>query len=594
VRRLTAIVKKFKNLELAKKLIWINFLLIVLPLSIMSVISFSSFSGTMEDKIGNFQSQITEQVTANLDTYMNELDRLSLMPYQYPEVMKFLSTPKEPNRDMTLEQIEYLNTFVGQVFINGRIDIVSVSLFGEKGAGYMVLPETQYMTAFQLEQQSDWLSKTRGNQGKVTFIGTHEVKARGNVYQLFSVARQLRNFETNESVGYILIDIEPTIIRDILSEVNLENNANLYITDENGKLIASQQKFMELPQQLGTLNGSGLKKIDLFGKRQLVTYYTSPVTGWTTIGIVPVDELLEDTYLVRNTIIIISSICFGLALIASVVIAIRITNPIRRLGRLMKRVENGDLKVVFPIHTEDEIGQLGSAFNRMVAELSELGYRLYETELREKDAQISALQSKINPHFLYNTLGSISMFAEVEGNKEVVQMTNSLSKLLRYAISGTKDKVQFHEELEHVKGYMVIQKIRYEDRLHFEVDIDEELLHYYVIRLFLQPIVENAINHGIDRGNGQGRIQLVGNKEADRMILKVIDNGHGMTSEKLELLRNRLRNKTDAEGPTGNGLINVHRRIILQYGEAYGLDLESMPYSGTKVTITLPLMTTKE
>lgn len=370
----------------------------------------------------------------------------------------------------------------------------------------------------------------------------------------------------------------------------------LYLTDQSGEIVVGKDRSEPFERTIMPFEsnlGEGVIHSKLSGEKQLVSYVQSSITKWTTVGIVPVSELMKDSLLIRNSIMLFGIISVGLAMLMSVFLAFRITEPLRSLIKLMRKVERGDLLVSFPVKQWDEVGHLGKAFNTMVSKLSELGYLLYETEIREKDAQIAALQSKINPHFLYNTLGSISMYAEVEGNQEVVTMTNNLSKLLRYSLSGQKEHVNLGDELNHVRGYMTIQKMRYEDRIDFQLENDEALLACRVIPLIIQPIVENAINHGIDKGVGSGKITLSYKIEDALLRIVIEDDGIGMTQEQLGAIRRRLMFTKDLGGKSGNGLLNVHRRIVLHYGESYGLMLESMPYQGLKVVMTLPVVLKK-
>lgn len=578
----------FGNLALARKLILVQVLLIVLPLGAMGIFAFQSFAAKMEEQVGKYQLQTLKQVTLNIDTYMNELNRLSLMPYQYQEILDFLASSRKPGEPLTLAEIGQLNSFVSKVFLNGRVDIMGISLYGARGASYVVLPESQYMTTYQLDGSAEWLEQAKGKFGQPTFITTHEVKSTsGSVYQVFSIARELRSFDSGDTLGYIVIDIDPAAVRKLLSQVSMGSKEALYMTDGAGDLVLRKEKTAVYPA-LGKLDGEGVTHMAAEGSSLLVAHVASEVTGWTTVGVVPVSELMKDSLVVRNSLMLAGVVCIGLAVLVSVVIAFRITRPLRMLRTLMRKVERGDLNVSVPVAHWDEVGQLGSAFNLMVSRLSELGYRLYETEIREKDAEIAALQSKINPHFLYNTLGSISMYAEVEGNREVVKMTNNLSRLLRYSLSGRKEIVTLRDELEHVKGYMTIQKMRYEERIDFRLEADESLVDAPVIPLLIQPIVENAINHGLDKGIGSGLIRLSCSESQGILSIIVEDDGIGITGERLSDIRERLSNNRDLGGTSGNGLMNVHRRIRLHYGEQYGLQLESMPFQGLKVTIRMP------
>ncbi|MDQ6419381.1 sensor histidine kinase [Paenibacillus sp. LHD-117] len=586
------LMQRFKNQELARKLIWINCLLVLVPLAAMGVYTFSSFERAMEKNVGNYQLQTVKQMTLNIDTYMNELNRLTLTPYSYRDIMDFIESRREPGEPLELKEIESLNQFVSSIFINGRIDIMGVSLYGENGASYVVLPESQYVTTYKLDESAEWLKQAKERFGQPTFITTHEVQATsGMAYQVFSIARELKSFDSGQTLGYIVLDIDPSSVRKILLEADPGRKESMYIVDATGKTVITRDGTPTVPDQ-GPLQGEGMLHAEggSDADNRLVAYVTSDVTGWTTISAVPVKELMKDSVIVRNSIALAGFVCIGLAILISVFLAFRITMPLRKLSRLMRKVEQGDLNVAFPVTSADEVGRLGSTFNTMVSKLSELGYLLYETEIREKDAQIAALQSKINPHFLYNTLGSISMYAELAGNREIVTMANNLGKLLRYSLSSRKETVTLRDELVHVNGYMSIQKIRYEERIQFVTDMEEKALGCKVIPLMIQPIVENAINHGIDKGVGEGRIRIGASESEGVLTVVVEDDGIGLNTVELEELRDRLRHSKDLGGKTGNGLLNVHRRIWLHFGEPYGLTLESMPYQGLKVVLTLPAM----
>ncbi|MFD0673010.1 histidine kinase [Cohnella sp. GCM10027633] len=590
MRRLRAPGQWFRDQGLARKLIWVNFVLVFVPLAVMGFYTFSSFEGTMEKNVGGYQLQATKQVTLNIDTYMNELNRLTLSPYQYQDILDFVGSKREPGQPLTLDEISNLNDFVSKIFINGRVDIMGVSLYGEKGASYVVLPESQYLTTYKLDESAEWLKQTKSRFGQPTFIATHEIQATsGTKYEVFSIARELKSFDTGETIGYIVLDIDPESVRKILAQVTIGEKESLEIVDRTGQPVI-RRDISAAAIEWEAMEGEGVARVSGGGGqgKLLVAHVASPVTGWTTLSAVPVSELMKDSVVVRNSITIAILTSIGLATLLSVFIAFRITNPLRKLSRLMRKVEQGELHVMLPVTTQDEVGRLGNAFNKMVSKLSELGYLLYETEIREKDAQIAALQSKINPHFLYNTLGSISMYAELAGNREIVTMANNLGRLLRYSLSNRKETALLADELEHVNGYMSIQKIRYDDRLRFEQAIEPDALACKVIPLMIQPVVENAINHGLDKGIGTGLIRLSGAVADGVLKIVVEDDGIGLTNDELEQLRSKLLHSKDLGGRSGNGLLNVHRRIVLNFGEGYGIALESMPYQGLKVTLSLP------
>lgn len=237
----------FRNLALARKLILINVVFIVLPLGLTGYFAFARFTETTERKVGDYQLQTLKQLTLNIDTYMNELNRLTVMPYQYPKVTEYLATKRAPGEPLTLDEISGLNSFVTQVFLNGRVDILGVSLYGTGGASYVVMPESQYVTTYKLDENVSWLNKFKGHYGQPVYVATHDLSSSGgNVYQAFSIVRELRSFDDGVTLGYIVIDVDPKFISEILSKVKLDAKELLYITDDSGKLVIG--KDHGLPQ----------------------------------------------------------------------------------------------------------------------------------------------------------------------------------------------------------------------------------------------------------------------------------------------------------------------------------------------------------
>src|SRR5690606_30594909 len=240
------------------------------------VYTFASFQKAMEKNVGTYQLQTLKQVTLNIDTYMNELDRLTLMPYSYKEVMDFISSERESGQPLTLEEIDSLNRFVSSIFINGRLDIMGVSLYGEKGASYVVLPESQYLTTYKLDESADWLKQARSRFGQPTFITTHEIlSTSGTAYQVFSIARELRSFDTGRTLGYIVINIDPVSVRKLLQQTDTSEQEVLYIIDGQGMPVIRQDESQPV-LELGALSGQGvLHSYGASKDKQLIAYVTS-------------------------------------------------------------------------------------------------------------------------------------------------------------------------------------------------------------------------------------------------------------------------------------------------------------------------------
>lgn len=563
-------------------------MLIAIPLGIASYLTFTSYSTSIQKNTGKYQMDVVKELTANIDTYMNELNLITLMPFQYPGVLKYLEEDQYSAPDLSFNERVMLEDFTKHVLANGRVDISGLTLFRITGGTYTAMSEGQANYSQKDVESEPWYERA-SKTGKVVYAGTSNKNIMED-NQVYSFSRKIRSIETGKDLGYLVLDVDKNIIRNKVEDLS-NDKKNMIIVDNAGSIVYKSMEYEIDSDKVLQYRGAGTVSYKQSNDKELLSYYTSPLTGWTVMEMVPLAVLLQDTVNVRNYIILIGILCLLLAVLIFTALALRITKPISVLRNLMKRVVRGDLSVSIPISSRDEIGQLSHSFNIMVSKLSDLGYRLYESEIREKNAQISALQSQINPHFLYNTLGSISMYAEIQGNREVVKMTNNLSKLLRYSINSHKSQVPLHLELEHVNGYMAIQQIRFENKIQFHVDIERGILSYSVIRFILQPIVENSIVHGIDKGNGYGTIILTGKKQANKMLITIQDDGAGMSVIQLKKLIDKMSIHTYAEEDTGgNGLINVHRRIVLRYGNQYGIKIESNLEQGTTISLTLPLI----
>jgi two-component system sensor histidine kinase YesM len=261
----------------------------------------------------------------------------------------------------------------------------------------------------------------------------------------------------------------------------------------------------------------------------------------------------------------------------------------------MKEAEEGNLGVRFEGRQEDEIGYLGKSFNTMIEEVQKLLDLVYREQQSKREAELKILQEQIKPHFLYNTLDTIHWMAQEHGARDIVQVVDALTSLFRIGLSRGKEMIRVSDELEHVRSYLIIQKARYEDKFDFSLRTDQEVLSSMVLKLTLQPLVENAIYHGIKERRGHGTIQVEAERRDGMLVLRVSDDGVGMSPAKLEEVRALLApSHPHGDGLAGYGIHNVHERIQLSFGARYGLRFESAPDRGTTVEILHPLLDSEE
>ena len=299
-----------------------------------------------------------------------------------------------------------------------------------------------------------------------------------------------------------------------------------------------------------------------------------------------VSELMRRADAARGIYLLIALALFLAALALAYLLSNEITKPIKALERSMKEVEKGNFAhAALAVREENEIGHLSRNFNMMTEEIQNLIEQRDREQQIKRKSELKALQSQINPHFLYNTLDSIIWMAEWGKNQEVVRMTSSLAKLLRRSISNEQEVVTVAEEAAYTETYLSIQKMRYKDKLEYKILVDPEIMQEKVIKLILQPLVENAIYHGIKYKEGKGLIQIRGFRKGDQMILLVQDDGKGMDVEALAHIFEKHTRDTRSNGV---GLNNVNERIQLYYGEEYGISFQSSPGKGTEAAIRLP------
>ncbi len=412
-----------------------------------------------------------------------------------------------------------------------------------------------------------------------------------------------------EKIGTCIVVCKANNLYNLFDNISITKSSTFLILDTENNVVTASSNYRQMIGKqadstiIGLMNSSNMIKT-YNGKRSLILNKPLPDTGWNIISITPLNEITDDLTPTRNygvVIIIGVSILLG---ILGIVFNNNITRPIAHIIGFISNPSNKNFKQRLKMKEENEIGQLTVYINHMLDETEQATQKiistqasLYETELAKKYAELSALQSQINPHFLYNTLDCIQGIGYSYNSKEIVTITSSLSKIMRYSIKSS-DRVSISNELECVKNYMSIIAIRFSGKYTYEFEISPEILDLEIIKLILQPIVENAVYHGLERRSGDGCIKIRGFLKDGKLIqLEVQDNGRGMTGQELEALNHFLDTTPTQSFLVGNekrsiGLININKRIKEVYGYEYGIKIFSLKDEGTTVTIEFPLVDT--
>jgi two-component system sensor histidine kinase YesM len=610
-KRLWRIWAAFGGMRMEGKLFIVFLLLITLPLSFIGYISYSNYSRSIEEKTIVYSTKMLENMMIRVDDYIEDMVRISSIPAYQNDIKQnlILSNSYYEQRqtaagDNNLVPDDFDLLLSIQRGIEGNISFIntikrganSVYIFDQYGNGYYSTGGGGVRLNVK-ESYEKWRERVQTSGGEAMLFSTQKYTSNlQSVRYAFTVVRKVID-KSLKPLGMIAVDANISVIEDQMSELDKVTNGESVIIDELGNVVYDSDKqrmATNIINDRAVVQATGTKGSFYFerdGLKRLYIYTTSPNTNWKVMTSIPVSELTKDAVVIRNVTWIATIITIIVALFISVVFSFALTNPLRKMMRLMKNVQEGDFNVQFQVKYRDEVGQLGNQFNRMIVRIDHLIQDIYLMETKKKEAELHALQSQINPHFMYNTLESIRMAAELNDDHIAADMIAILGKLLRYSISDLLEEVTLENEVLHMRNYVEMLNYRYPNRFKLETTISDDLRNYPIIKLVLQPIVENAIYHGMDDNKPSMRIEMKSEQTSYGLWLRIKDDGLGMDEETLDRLNRSLAGAEEIvkRKSGGIGLKNVNERIKLHYGKTYGLKVTSVRGLGTEVILQLPL-----
>lgn len=394
-----------------------------------------------------------------------------------------------------------------------------------------------------------------------------------------------------EPLGTLVFQIDPNELFHLHLKALPYDNTEFFVLSDERLLFSHRIQFDLDQQQMQFADQQGYSIHKIAGQPYFMAYATSEQLGWTYVSVLPYDQIFKKNIKLRSFVILIFIILFFIAIIAAYWLSRSITKPIENLTKQMIIAEKGDFEIPemeWRSGTRsDEVGYLQKRFYIMISRINDLIEENYNKQLVIKETEYMALQAQINPHFLYNTLSSINWLARANNQQEISLMVESLSGLLRSSIGNMDAVISIREEILLLENYINIQKVRYTDQLQFIVDIDDSFQEYRIPKMTLQPIVENAIRHGLENMLGTCTVMISARTDSiqsDYIVLTVTDNGPGIG----EVLLHKMRNHEVESKRNGIGLKNIHDRLKILFGESCGLEYESKPGEGMKVYITIP------
>jgi two-component system sensor histidine kinase YesM len=549
----------------------------IFALVFVSATLYSVFSKTAERNAASSTQQIIEQVNLNLDSYLKEM----------MEVSSHISSNLDINNIDNLSNILSVTTGI-------RKDIVTLAVFNENGDIVVCNPYNEYDKNYKISEQK-WFQDSLNNVGEYNFISPHVQRIFVGMRPWVVSLCKGTNVPGSSETWVVMVDMNFSVMEQLCKRVSLGNRGYIYVIDEYGDIVYHPQQqiiYVGLKHediQFALKNDDGSYYYDLMGERRIITINTVNYTNWKIVGISYLDEIVADRKSLSTLVIFISIFSLLFVIAASLFVSAKISEPIKNLERQMKKVESGnfDIDIDIDVQGDDEVKRLSRAFNMMVKRIRSLMEQIISEQEAKRKSELKALQAQINPHFLYNTLDSIVWMNENKDYVGVTTMVVALSQFFRISISRGRELITVSDEIEHIKSYLIIQKIRYKNKFKFSIEAQPEALGYKTLKLILQPIVENAIYHGVEQLYDEGIIKINVSIDGDTILFQVTDNGYGI---KPDILKDILNKKANEKDSGGVGLKNVNERIKLFFGEQYGIEIDSILDVGTTVNIRIPII----
>jgi len=590
-KSLRSLLKFYRNLSIKVKLVSVLFIQILIPLILIGFLSYKNSESILKDNAADYSRDILHMISLRLDDYVSNLTQISqdlLYEEKIYEAIKSSRDIKDP-----IKQYEYensVNSHLKMVVIS-RPEIRSLSIYTNDGRIYYQDDNTIDAGSRDIIPYEKMFEKARELKGKPCLYVVSDDRKVKDIYMIRQINDRDRFFE----LGIMVMHVKKEVLDQVYQGLT-GNLRNILILTPDMELVASRDY-----NDLTLLSDMLYKNIEsdvgesIDTKSGLfVSHITQESTGWKIVAYQTLDVLYEDANSLKNKIIMLCIVVVIVLTVLTMFIAVDIVQPINKLVNGMKKVQAGESNVQLQVDREDELGFLHKAFNEMSSEIHHLVNWVYREQLTRKEAELKALQSQINPHFLFNTLEAINWMAQLNNVPEISSTVSDLSDLMEASIGRDDRLITIEEEFTYADKYISLQKRRFGDKIELIKDIDPDVNSIKIPRLLIQPLIENAVYHGIERNRGKGIITLKAYKKDGYVSVEVIDNGAGMDPDELEALNARLSVDNDTYFKTlgskrrSIGIENVNRRIKLFYGEKYGLHIESEVGSYTKVTITIP------
>lgn len=601
----------FRKIRISQRLLITFILLTLVPLCIVGLVSINLSTMALQENISNYLFQILTQVTYNFTAELNKLEALSMEFMTSDQMRDFdnsIRNQSNPNKLAALGRLEQLF----QSKVSGSRDFGSIAFYP---LNFPMVARTDILINAANQDKSGIFQRVMASTGypiwiymknKETDLG---LETNRDVQPTLKIGvpvlfRKISSMYDGNPLGVLHIAPRREVLRKICSEVEIGKKGQIILCDAGNRIITCNEGNLIgsylYPELSGKLNQSFAEKGSFFTEihqtKMLVCYSVIPDYNWKVVSIVPFKNLSARIREIGVYVMMMMGICILISLIISYLVTRSVSLPINQINKSFEYLGRGDFTRKLELRYQDELTDLASGFNKMTEDMRHLISEVYLIKIEKLNSDFKALQAQINPHFLYNTLESINSLALIKKEWEIAEMVRGLAAVFRYITKNDGASIILKDEIEHVRLYILLQAVRYEGRITMEYQVPEELLQAMVLKFMLQPLVENAIIHGLEKANRKGIIRINVQEKDGQLLIMVSDNGLGMDENQLREIRSKLEGKQEdrmdsVQGNASIGLLNIQLRIKLQFGEGYGLSINSVNGNGTDVTIRIPLIT---
>ena len=572
-----------KNLSIQSSIFMYFTVTAIIAIALISLIMFQRFTNSLNATIIEENSGIIGQLGESIDSYLRNSMKISDSIYY--NVIK--------NTDISGEDIK---KGMNLIYVNNDNMIDDIALISGKGELIESMPALRLKDNSNV-LESNFFKKSMAESEYIHFSMPHIRdlfdQNESSYSWVMSLSRAVEvTDEGRATQAVLLINLNYMFFEEMFSNVNLGNGGYIYLTNDEGDIIWHPRqneiysgRFKENNKYVSTLK-DGITVENIGGKQLTLNVRTIGYTGWKLVGVTPSAALNIDGIKFRFFVLFVADLFLFLLAMINAFISNKISNPIKLLDGRVREIESGNLNVEIVPSGSYEVEHLGNSIKNMLSRIKVLMSDLVDEHNAKRKSEFDTLQSQINPHFLYNTLDIIVWMIENEKPDKAVSIVTALAKFFRISLSKGKNIITVKDEVEHVRNYLMIQNMRFKNRFEYSIDVEDDILSYSSLKLMLQPLVENAIYHGMEFMDGDGKIEVRVFKENDSLYFTISDNGLGMSEDVVATLLSK--DIIPSKKGSGIGVKNVNERIKLYFGNEYGVKVESEPDEGTKITIHLP------